>query len=146
MRKGKNLIMAMALILVSFLSAIKTVSAELISYSNVPFKSVDYFISTQSSFHFKSVILGKRLYDIDAAVESVEILLEEESIPYTTLNLINVQDENIGWRHAEKVIVVTRCKNDFVLWKEFLNEIKKKQDLERQNWLKPIRVMPPKIN
>jgi len=118
--------------------------AEEVSFSSVAFKSVDYSIATTNSLvFFKDAIIKERLRDISVNVDLVEVLLQEDSKAYTTLELISVQREDWNWLTVKKVIVVVRHKDDFFAWQKFLAEIKRLQERERKRMLEPVRVLPP---
>lgn len=121
---------------------------EPISISSAPFQSVDYWDGLNSRIVFDSVKLHEKSWKLAVPADKVEIVLLEEKNVYTTLNLINVQEDrgSIDWLKAEKAIVVVRQKKDFILWQNFLARIKKQQKLERKKWSEPIQVLPPLAN
>lgn len=121
-------------------------SAESVSVSSVPFESVDYFRDQRGSIVFYGVRL-KKVWKVLASVDSVEVELSENQAVYTTLNLVNAQEEygSIDWMKAEKVVVVVRAQADLVLWQKFLLSVKEKKELERKRLAEPKRVLPPTV-
>lgn len=120
--------------------------AEPKSFIDVPFKTVDYSAGTASFIYFDWVVINGSFKKVAVPLESVEIILKEASMVYTTLHLINVNNlDDYGYLKPEKVIVIVRCKDDLAVWQKFLLRIKREQEQERKRLLEPIRVLPPKI-
>lgn len=120
---------------------------EPISVSSVPFQSVDYLSGRKSLIVFDEVRLNK-IWKVSVPVDLVEVVLSENQMTHTALNLVNAREEygSPGWLKAEKAMVVVHQKSDLILWQKFLSSVKARQELERKKWAEPIRVLPPKVD
>lgn len=118
--------------------------AEPVSVSSAPFESVDYFSGRQSLVIFHGVRL-KKVWKVSVPVDSADVILSEDQTVYTTLNLVNAQEDygSLDWIKAEKVVVVVRARTDLILWQKFLTRVRKQQELEKKKWTESIRVLPP---
>lgn len=124
-------------------------NAEPLSFSNVPFRSVEYSIGPIKSFiWFEGAVVSTETVskNVSVALESVEIVLEKHSKTYTTLEILEAKNDDFGqWLIAKKVKVVTRNKEDFYQWQRFLEGLKIKQNREQKRYLEPARVLPPVV-
>jgi hypothetical protein len=137
---------AVVLFSLSFFFLCDSARAELVSFSSVPFRYVDYRIDAfKARIWFKSAVIGGLEKDIEVKVEAVDVVLKEEKVICTTLDLIDVNKNVLDsiWLTPEKVVITVRHKNDLLRWRKFLLLIKKKQEQERKKLVEPIRVLPP---
>ncbi len=132
-------------ILAAFLIMPSVSFAEPVSVSSAPFESVDFWSSRQSSIVFYSVRIKDSVWKVAISVDLVEVVLAEDTKDYTTLNLVNAEESfgSVDWLKAEKAVVIVRSNSDLELWQKFLMRVKKQQELEREKWKEPIRVLPP---
>ncbi len=116
-----------------------------VSYSSITFRSADYLGLDKISVTFKDALVDGRLLNISVPLEAVEVILVDGEKNYTTLDITNADDKPpiSIWLMAEKAIVVVRSKEDVRLWQKFLEKLKKKQEQERKERLRPRRVLPP---
>ena len=145
MEMSKNLILAIACSMFSLANA-----KEIVSFSNVSFKSVYYSIdSSVAKLFFKDVFVKGNLKSVIVNIEAVSIELRLElkkgEFIYTTLDIFNAPVDLFDslWLKPERVVVIVRDEHDMKMWKEFLAKVKRKQEAERKRTTDPIRVYPP---